>query len=69
VPPTPASKPCTTATVIPAPGASVSTKVMIMGKPAMLGNPSVPGITDGVPTPCPTLMVMYPGQVQVIATS
>jgi uncharacterized Zn-binding protein involved in type VI secretion len=69
VPPTPASKPCTTATVIPAPGASVSTKVMIMGKPAMLGNPSVPGVTDGVPTPCPTLMVMYPGQVQVIATS
>jgi len=43
--------------------------VMIQGKPAMLGNPSVPGVTDGVPTPCPTLMVMYPGQVQVIATS
>jgi len=42
---------------------------MIGGKPAMLGNPSVPGITDGVPVPCPTLMVMFPGQVQVIATS
>jgi hypothetical protein len=55
--------------VIPAPGASVSTKVMIMGKPAMLGNPSVPGITDGAPVPCPTLMVVYPGQVQVMATS
>jgi hypothetical protein len=41
---------------------------MIMGKPAMLGNPSVPGITDGAPVPCPTLMVTFPGQVQVIAT-
>ncbi len=68
VPPSPASKPCTTATVLPGPGASISTKVMIMGKPAMLGNPSVPGITDGAPVPCPTLMVTFPGQVQVIAT-
>jgi hypothetical protein len=42
---------------------------MIAGKPAMLGNPTVPGVTDGVPTPCPTLMVVYPGQVQVMATS
>ena len=69
VPPSPASKPCTTSTVLPVPGASISTKVMIMGKPAMLGNPSVPGITDGAPVPCPTLMVMYPGQVLVMATS
>jgi hypothetical protein len=53
--------------VLPVPGASVSTRVMIMGKPAMLGNPSVPGITDGVPVPCPTLMVTFPGQVQVMA--
>ena len=69
VPPSPASKPCTTATVLPVTGASISTKVMIQGKPAMLGNPSVPGITDGAPVPCPTLMVTFPGQVQVIATS
>jgi uncharacterized Zn-binding protein involved in type VI secretion len=69
VPPSPASKPCTTATVLPVPGASVSTKVMIGGKPAMLGNPTVPGITDGAPVPCPTLMVTFPGQVQVMATS
>jgi hypothetical protein len=68
VPPSPASKPCTTSTVLPVPGASISTLVMIGGKPAMLGNPSVPGITDGVPVPCPTLMVMYPGQTMVIAS-
>jgi hypothetical protein len=55
-------------TLLPVPGASVSTKVMIMGKPVMLGNPTVPGITDGAPVPCPTLMVTFPGQVQVIAT-
>ena len=47
--------------------ASISTKVMIGGKPAMLGNPSVPGITDGAPVPCPTLMVLFPGQVLVMA--
>src|ERR1700742_2821927 len=64
--PSPASKPCTTSTVIPAPGASVSTKVMVMGKPIMLGNPSVPGITDGAPVPCPTCMIVCPGQVQVM---
>src|SRR3954449_5664328 len=69
VPPSPASKPCTTSTVLPVPGASASTKVMIGGVPALLGNPSVPGITDGAPVPCPTLMVMFPGQVQVIATA
>ena len=67
VPPSPASKPCTTATVIPTPGASVSTKVFVQGKPVMLGNPAVPGVTDGAPVPCPTLMVTYPGQVKVMA--
>jgi len=40
---------------------------MIMGKPAMLGNPSVPGVTDGAPVPCPTLIVTFAGQIQVIA--
>jgi hypothetical protein len=54
--------------VLPVPGASVSTKVMIGGKPAMLGNPSVPGITDGVPTPCPTVMITFPGQMLVMAS-
>jgi hypothetical protein len=44
-------------------------KVMIMGKPAMLGNVTVPGATDGAPVPCPTLLVTFPGQVQVMATS
>ena len=66
VPPTPASKPCTTSTVLPVPGASVSTKVFVSGKPIMIGNPSVPGITDGAPVPCPTLMVQFPGQVKVM---
>lgn len=67
VPPSPGSKPCTMSTVLAVPGAAVSTKVMVQGKPAMLGNPTVPGLTDGVPTPCPTLMVVYPGQVTVMA--
>jgi hypothetical protein len=48
---------------------SVSTKVFVGGKPVMLGNPTVPGITDGAPVPCPILMVQFPGQMQVIATS
>jgi hypothetical protein len=69
VAPSPASKPCTTATVMPVPGASASTKVMIGGRPALLGNPAIPGITDGAPVPCPTLMVRYPGQMVVIATA
>ena len=69
VPPSPASKPCTTSTVIPTPGANASIKVMIQGVPALLGNPAIPGITDGAPVPCPTLMVSFPGQVQVIATA
>lgn len=67
VPPSPASKPCTTATVLPIPGASVSARVFVQGKPIMLGNPSVPGLTDGAPVPCPVLMVRFPGQVTVIA--
>lgn len=69
VPPSPASKPCTTATVLPVPGASVSTRVFIAGKPVMLGNPTVPGVTDGAPVPCPVLMVRFPGQVTVIANA
>jgi hypothetical protein len=68
VPPSPASKPCTTSTVIPTPAANASTVVMIGGVPALLGNPSIPGITDGAPVPCPTLMVTFPGQVQVMAS-
>ena len=67
VPPSPGSKPCTTATVLPVPMASVSAKIMVGGKPLMLGNPAVPGITDGVPVPCPTLMVRFPGQTTVMA--
>jgi|GEM_PF-2374366 len=68
VPPTPATKPCTTATALPVPGATISTKVMVAGKPIMLGNPSVPGITDGVP-PCPTLLVTFAGQVTVMVNA
>jgi hypothetical protein len=66
VPPSPASKPCTTATALPVPMATVSARVMVGGKPIMLGNPTVPGITDGAPVPCPTLMVMFPGQTTVM---
>jgi hypothetical protein len=68
VPPSPGSKPCTTATLIPTPAANVSVKVFVQGQPVMLGNPTVPGITDGVP-PCPILMVRFPGQVTVMANS
>jgi uncharacterized Zn-binding protein involved in type VI secretion len=68
VPPSPGSKPCTTATVIPTPGASVSTKVFVQGKPVMLGNPTVPGLTDGAPVPCPTLMIRFPGQIKVMVS-
>jgi hypothetical protein len=69
VPPSPGSKPCTTATVIPTPGASVSAKVFVQGKPIMLGNPAVPGVTDGAPVPCPTLMVRFPGQATVMVNA
>jgi uncharacterized protein YcsI (UPF0317 family) len=48
---------------------SASVKVMVGGKPVMLGNPTAPGITDGAPAPCPVLMVTYAGQMQVMATS
>jgi hypothetical protein len=65
VPPSPGSKPCTTATVTPTPGVSVSRKVFAQGKPVMLGNPTVPGVTDGAPVPCPTLMIRSPGQIKV----
>ena len=68
VPPSPASKPCTTATVTPVPGVSVSARVFVQGKPVMLGSPTVPGITDGAPVPCPVIMVRFPGQATVIAT-
>ena len=67
VPPSPASKPCTTATVLPVPGGVDLDEGHGPGKPVMLGNPSVPGITDGGLVPCPTLMVGFPGQVTVIA--
>jgi hypothetical protein len=66
VPPSPASKPCTTSTWIPVPGVTVSAIVKVMGKPVLLGNPTVMGITDGVPVPCPILNVMYPGQTTVM---
>jgi hypothetical protein len=69
VPPSPGSKPCTTSTAIPTPVACVSAKVMVMGKPIMLGNPTVPGITDGAPVPCPILMVRFPGQTTVMVTT
>jgi uncharacterized Zn-binding protein involved in type VI secretion len=64
VPPSPGSKPCTTATLIPTPAANVSARVFVQGQPVVLGNPTLPGITDGVP-PCPMLMVRFPGQVVV----
>ena len=52
---------------MPVPGATISTTIRIMGKPVMMGNPTVPGITDGVPVPCPTLMVLFPGGEQAMA--
>jgi uncharacterized Zn-binding protein involved in type VI secretion len=64
VPPSPGTKPCTTATLIPTPVANVSARVFVQGQPVVLGNPTLPGITDGVP-PCPMLMVRFPGQVVV----
>jgi hypothetical protein len=66
VPPSPGSKPCTTATALPTPVATVSARVMVAGKPIMLGNPTVPGITDGAPVPCPILMIRFPGQTRVM---
>ena len=69
VPPSPGSKPCTTATVIPTPGVSVSAKVFVQGKPVMLGTPTVPGVTDGAPVPCPVLMIRFPGQMKVMVNA
>jgi hypothetical protein len=66
--PSPASKPCTTATVPPIPGATVSMKVMIGGRPVVLGNPALTGITDAAPVPCPVLTVQFPGQTTVLAS-
>ena len=65
VPPSPGSKPCTTATLIPTPAVSVSARVFVQGQPVVLGNPTVTGLTDGVP-PCPMLMVRFPGQITVM---
>ncbi len=66
--PSPASKPCTTATVPPVPGVSASTRVLIGGMPAAIGSPVVPAFTDGAPVPCPIVNVVSPGQAQVSAT-
>jgi hypothetical protein len=68
VPPSPSSKPCTTATAPPVPGVSVSTKVFVGGKPVMLGSPSIPGVTDSLPAPCPVLTVRSAGQTTVLVT-
>jgi hypothetical protein len=43
-------------------------KVMIGGRPAVLGNPALTGITDSAPVPCPMLTVQYPGQTTVLAS-
>jgi hypothetical protein len=61
-------KPCTTSTVFPIPGVSVSAKVKIGGKPVMMGMPGAPlqGLTDSTPVPCPIVMVMSPGQTKVM---
>jgi len=34
----------------------------------MLGNPTVPGVTDATPVPCPTLMIRSPGQIKVVVS-
>ena len=68
IPPPPApSKPCTTATVFPVPGVTVSRNVMVGGKPVHIGNPTLQGITDGAPVPCPMVMVQFPGQTTVMS--
>jgi hypothetical protein len=59
VPPTPATKPCTTL-VAPLPG-SWSMKVLVGGRPAYTA--TLPGLTDGVPPG--TVTVISPGQVKV----
>jgi hypothetical protein len=61
IPPTPATKPCTTV-VSTLPG-SWSLKVTVAGRPAYLA--TLTGLTDGVP-PAP-ITVVFPGQVIVQA--
>ena len=59
LPPTPASKPCTTVvTVLPG---SWSLKVLIEGRPALVATAT--GLTDGVPPG--TFQVAFPGQATV----
>ena len=61
VPPTPATKPCTTVlTILPG---SWSAKVAVNGMPVYLA--TVSGFTDGVPPAA--IMVAYPGQALVQA--
>jgi hypothetical protein len=59
VPPTPATKPCTTV-VSTFPG-STSLKVLVGGRPAYVS--TLTGLTDGVPPG--NIMVSFPGQVIV----
>jgi hypothetical protein len=61
VPPTPATKPCTTV-VSTLPG-STSLKVLVAGRPVYVA--TLTGLTDGVPPG--TIMVAFPGQVVVQA--
>ncbi|MCW2997653.1 MAG: hypothetical protein JWN65_1202 [Solirubrobacterales bacterium] len=59
IPPTPATKPCTTViSVLPG---SWSLKVLAAGKPALLATAS--GLTDGIPPG--TVSVVSPGQTSV----
>jgi hypothetical protein len=59
VPPTPATKPCTTvASVLPG---SWSLKVLVAGRPALVATAT--GLTDGLPPG--TIQVVFPGQVKV----
>ncbi|WP_272477361.1 hypothetical protein [Baekduia alba] len=59
IPPTPATKPCTTVVSV-LPG-SWSLKVLVAGKPALVATAT--GLTDGVPPG--TIQVVFPGQVTV----
>jgi hypothetical protein len=59
LPPTPASKPCTTVVSV-LPG-SWSPKVLVGGRPALVATAT--GLTDGVPPG--TFQVVFPGQVTV----
>jgi hypothetical protein len=59
LPPTPATKPCTTVVSV-LPG-SWSTSVLVAGRPALLATAT--GLTDGVPPG--TIQVVFPGQLKV----